>query len=788
MADNAAGPSATPGTGAPTDAPLLPPTPIDSTPNAGPSGPKGKGKGAPPKTAPIPRDGLKNTDAQGKFSNPTLTTNNVTILKNIMRTTVNQNIIARLYAIRRLEARALTVQPQGITVMSEVALMDETNNPVLQEVAHQFPTIINRIPVYAETEFSFFETVFDSKMDESCATTYMTAGAINMRAVTSSLRGNWQMSRAFAEGIVSELKSGLTRNDITTLFIMGHIMTTNLSVMQRNGWPVNRGNMQAGNIVVVNTNVQDPNQTAATVTVEQEAINSGRVSIPARFLSATDWQVIIALATGLPAFIRPANANQRTIASTFTSPPIQFLIYDDRPVVVPAAVAITAAQFLASLTRLATVLRAETCFVKGFIAASTYLCGVIAQHNLQPPAGAAVVPAPQLEQFFITSGMEVRSIQLPRVTGSNFLWDVLGLVEDRLGKADWLALEDEWRALTGCDLDEYLAIQGGVAALYTTGVSTTLHQWNLSGRCLSAYTTIVAGLPQAPVVPFLQYLFLARQKGEFMPLAKVACNMVGQFSAITIYSKSLQAANWCATGRDLNPPHEDTYWNAQWGRNIPYILNPLAIARFLVTVPATFGLSMPPMASDFQSAYVFTGPVDDVYFSAGLGDGEYNIRICSEAPFAHVPYGALAINFIHQHRRLPAAHVISFRQLVKASARRFDTVPEWLEGPQVQPDYHADLHHIAIGTMPTYDWFTQRVLVPHIRRINMAAHEWMAFKLVNTGPSNTAGVVFDITDSTQYNIHLRPNFEALFEIEGVSDTPIDPSSGAPIDGDSNTKN
>lgn len=85
-----------------------------------------------------------------------------------------------------------------------------------------------RAPVHIETQFVFGAPIKESELNLASGMAYITGGAVNARAITSALQGVFEMSRNFATGIAPEFKSGLDRHDLTTMFVISHLIEHNL--------------------------------------------------------------------------------------------------------------------------------------------------------------------------------------------------------------------------------------------------------------------------------------------------------------------------------------------------------------------------------------------------------------------------------------------------------------------------------------------------------------------------------------------------------------------------------
>lgn len=505
------------------------------------------------------------------------------------------------------------------------------------------------------------------------------------------------MSRAFAEGMCPEFRSGLRRFDLTTMFTIGHLMTHTLFTAEENGWQIQRTQLPAGNLVVCNTDVDQQN-VRAQINIALEAISSSRVCIYGRNLTQDDWQVL--RATGLPTFRRPANANVVPLIQTFDCPGIKFMIYNDQETVIPAPAAITALRFRHSLQRLAVLLRAETCYVKGYVRAGTMWCGRVCEqwsHEQGNPHRVA-------EQRYFNSNFETTQISLPRVGSQNFLWSLMNIDTERLGENDWPHLEQEWATLVGSTMREFFTVSAATSALYSLGVSTMLHTWNISGECLNVWLQPLAGNVCA-VFHNLQFLFQPSSSRTFTTLSRMGSSFVGQFTNCTLLSKTFQSTTWCNGGHGIEIIHGDSFWAAEWGRNIPYIVDPLSVTMLLTSWPSTVGYASPVMSGNLSSSFVLTGLEADNYIAPHMSEPKYKSGCTSNRPF----------EYITQHTRIVAPLPISYRQWVKAAGMEVEVIPDWIEGADVQPEFDQDLLRYHAGTMPTYDWFMLRTLVPYVR-------------------------------------------------------------------------
>lgn len=196
----------------------------------------------PPSDGPIGLDGTRPpSDATQKYSNQCLETSLVSNFQLTAPPTVKQTIIDTLVKVQRTEPTAFTIQNLDVLrVMSDNSLNQESGAILAGQVFTDFPMTINNGPVIRRSEIVFTDPIYDSTLDFSRAQAYLQAGAVTSRSIVSAVRGGFSMSRAFAEGMCPEFRSGLRPYDLTTLFTIGHLMTHTLFSAQQNGWPIRR--------------------------------------------------------------------------------------------------------------------------------------------------------------------------------------------------------------------------------------------------------------------------------------------------------------------------------------------------------------------------------------------------------------------------------------------------------------------------------------------------------------------------------------------------------------------
>lgn len=229
------------------------PNSVSSGDGDGSTGPptKGKGKKAPPTgQAPpaLPQGSVKHT-------NGAVSTTLVNDFKLDISASGRQNIIDGLLKHKRVRNDCMVIANNELVISSDNSLYNEAGNMISFQEATAYPQIINTAPLIVQTTITFLPPVSDGALEESLAQSYCQNGAVQSRSLVSSLRGGFKMSRAFAEAIVPQFMSGLQKFDVTTMFVMGHIMINNLATCERNGWVPVMQPVPPGNISLVNTDV-----------------------------------------------------------------------------------------------------------------------------------------------------------------------------------------------------------------------------------------------------------------------------------------------------------------------------------------------------------------------------------------------------------------------------------------------------------------------------------------------------------------------------------------------------
>lgn len=167
--------------------------------------------------------------------------------------------------------------------------------------------------------------------------------------------------------------------------------------------------------------------------------------------------------------------------SLFSSPPLQFVIWDNRPIPVRGAVLVLTSQEIKfTAENIAKTLDKRDEAVQGYVLAQTLLTGVTFGEPVIKQQGHKILR-------YITCGLETDMHLLPRPKGVNVLWTMLHVVKRTVNELP--LFEAEFNRLASLSVHRRMCVGTVVAAMYRLGISAAFHSVNLTGRDITVWAT-----------------------------------------------------------------------------------------------------------------------------------------------------------------------------------------------------------------------------------------------------------------------------------------------------------
>nr|UUV42306.1 MAG: putative capsid protein [Hanko totivirus 9] len=423
-------------------------------------------------------------------------------------------------------------------------------------------------------------------------------------------------------------------------------------------------------------------------------------------MSTADWYLVQAIASGLPFYTAPDADANTTILRHVTTETMPFLIYDDKPIVVPAVGIPSAAALMTSLRRMSEFLQDQDGYVRGYIRACTIAFGKV---QVEGAANA------QSKRYF-TAGFETSTACLPNPGGYNPLWQLLKLAPSSKASADY---EQCWQAMTSFDGGDYLRCGVVTAALYSLGVSAVFHSINISGRELNAWAN---GTPSVST-NLLENLFTKPNDVVTIPLNLAAAGFAQQVTKSVLSPDCFTAINFCRNWVGQAALNDNTGWRQSFGLKIPYIYEPLSLQWILQKWPSLYGYSGIGPQVNLGVELIMSEVNEGNQFSIWQGDSKYLEVAASSRPYLYIPYGMLLCNTILQDLRVDAMPPFAFTPIYKSGGERAAYGPQLVNDVALQPEFYAQIFSIKVGAL-TYDHARGCVLGPVWLREQLPDQVW----------------------------------------------------------------
>lgn len=597
-------------------------------------------------------------------------------------------------------------------------------------------------------------------------------GTPDMNAIVKKLRGCSDISRPIAEKCASRITRNLEIYDTTGFWACGYLFATHLFYCRQFGVVINWHGLAANQIITANLATFDDAGVAQVMTSINKALNEQCLAFRFSQLSPVDIQVIMTIAQGgVASVVRNAQAVNMAFTELFTWPTRHYFIWDTKDFALPEQrLALTHEQVLQSLVALATLLDRMDDLAAGFVKASTLVLCMRAEWNvglegedatkagdnvveidenaLRPATPGCVCrfyksaaelaaeskpsPSPARSKksaeklapaeppkkvkirpvrAAILTILEARTIQIPKVKGHNFLWDLMKTPKPAGFKEPLLV--DDGEALRGMEATQTVCVMLTIGGILSVSASTFFHNANFTGRELNLWAANGGAISSNLLDGVLTVTDNSTNSALFY---RAVIGGVQTLSRFTIHPNVLaHCYQFSGRGNDMELLDEYTWWVNLWARWVPYMTDPLSLSWAWKALAPHWGLTGPSPTVDFTEDAVIGGPNDYEYISFHKGEPKYIEQASSNTPYLYIRYGALAIGIM---RHLAAWPVDDWPIVIRRVKRTMRGSGD-LEPPInnfFQPAYYPELAMIKPGTLITWDWDTQSILVPGITK------------------------------------------------------------------------
>lgn len=649
---------------------------------------------------------------------------------------VRQTVCNTIRACIQCRENTITITDVGSLLIAGKATMPAFGGDLRMQLYHtEFPRVLSADPPTLATTIHFGASKILDVMDIADAGPLVMNGCVNCKTVASHIRDVYRFGRALSENIASYFKDGLQRHDNSSIWVILTLMEVKLYSAQRmNNLPHVQAAPAAGGITLVNVAAPQAKEDAATAAVI-DGICRNKIFLYYKAMTEADFRVIQALTVGVQAFEYGANVPSPHLRP-FTTPGVQFVIWNDDPMdPLPVNHVVTADDVRSTARRMATLMNEKTAYVRGYTRGMTIANGMVIKEQIPGP----IAQEPIYRQRYFTSGLETTTITLPRPMGHNFLWRVLNLEQPPESEANF---NDEYNLLAseGCSMRQQIG--AGVSALFSLGMSTALHVWNISGRELNNWAGYGTGLNNSSY-PLINDLFHQAGNSPGTVISSIACGLAAQITSCAINPTCFPSADFCSDGANLGPLYHYTGWEHVWPHSIPYMARPESMSWMFNKWAHVWCITSPGVKFDFTRDIISAGPVNLQSIKFAAGESKYRDVAKSASPFVYVPYGQLALNVIRQHFRFAGHPLIEYQRIIAGNRNTAieDGLIENVE--HFQPKYENEVYQTVPGTMLTYDWHLNVVLAPQIGRKALGNGLWGVLSRSDKIDSALAGIFLD---------------------------------------------
>ncbi|ASA47276.1 hypothetical protein CFB77_gp1 [Aedes alboannulatus toti-like virus 1] len=573
----------------------------------------------------------------------------------------------------------------------------------------------------------------------------------DVNKIANKLRGRCDISKALAEKLACRINKNLQIHDLSGFFTSGFVLAAHVQLFGCYDIAQNVVPLAADLVITANISVHAEAEVAQTLTSCLKALNEQALSFDASTLSETDIQVIMAIAAGGPSGVITMEGARLYAATSFLDWPTRcYFIYSAKPFALPARRALTCGEIRASLYGIATRLNRFDDMAAGFVRSSTFLVGYVRSWSRAAPLAEGASPARsdarrQHYRGHFYALHETNVILVPKVRGYNFLWDLMGTSQPRTAVDDLLV--PDGKALCGLNDEEVMRTTLGIGALLSCSASSVLNYFNLTARELNTWA---AGVGVASTT-HLKAMFESSTPGLPAPYYLATIGFAQQFAAVNIHPHCFSGMyNFSGLGAGMLHVRDDaTWWWGHFGIAVPYLVQPLSMAWIWKSLADIWGCYGPNPVVDFGRDIVIGGAVDNEYMCFNRDEPLYLRLASAPAPYVYIPYGQFAINIIRQYGRITNVRwVIDMREVARVAQGAGDLGPPIIN--QHQPTFAPGLGFIQTGTLLTFDWDLQCILVPGLSKEVVGEALFMDVCRMGKRALSDVGVLRDRMDTAPF--------------------------------------
>nr|AJT39582.1 proline-alanine-rich protein [dsRNA virus environmental sample] len=639
--------------------------------------------------------------------------------------------------IKHLNSR-LNVRPDRVTIFADRVLLScrvevpgNRQDAFALNMEGEFPRTISANPNVTTFVLTWGEPRMLAPLPPANLDIYRSGHGIDNRTIINALKGNTAIPNEIAVAMSIQIEAAMSINDLSGMFTVGTIVVEHLKICEANQYPVVMGALAAGSILTVNllaaANAMDQN-----INDLNTATSNGYVAIASNHLTADLWQAIIAMAGGRQLYTL-ADRAVFPITAKITCPTTHFLIYGTGAIAVPAPNNIGSHRLEGALRLLATIIKKQPDYVRGWQRASMYINGKLLYRGAANNRRGANIMA---------SSLELNQSNLPRPVDANWIWTWLNIMPlpgpHDMWLEDWIAIRDRFD-------NQSTRIGALFAMTMSLLISSVLNMYNLGGRELNRAPRRQDGNDDTAVRTLITV-----DQDPFPALILHATALLEKLTPARLHPSWFTAPKgWMNTfvgSERLNP---DAAWQGLWRRYIPYISNPLCVNWLWEKYPDVWGYSAAGVRLDISNEAVFTLMAEHNCFNIYMGDSNYLLVRQSTRPFKLVTYGAFCLNTACQTNRIEEAPVISWVAVVRFG----DGGSGWLPGQEFsqefQPQYDAGTHTFVPGTVLSFDWETGRCMAPFLMQNTCGEELWRALTNPVPPPYAVAGFVLNTREASQ---------------------------------------
>lgn len=564
---------------------------------------------------------------------------------------------------------------------------------------------------------------------------------------------------AMAAALAPSILEDLTRYDTSSIWAKAFMTYTVLSDFdfreEENHMAYRYVPPAADPLHLVDITPADGNIAASTLMFSTR-LAAGDLVLHSRDLAAIDIYALRIMSIGPQCLGSLAENLEQHIAAapdhvlfSVVTPQVDWIIVQVGDAALPAQQAITSAQFLASILKIASMCGSNDELVRGFVKACSITYGNMYELNTR----------------YTTASLEMGRFSWNRPWGHNPLWRFLNREASRINSAQFTKDAVSLRSMT---FDEVPRVMALIAVILSLGVSATFNHLNISGAALNSQGGRGAAGNTASRAVITQLLSQNNNRTE--AIFDLMCGFSSQISNMVINRTCFWGSRWSDnfTSFIVADWGVARSWQARWRHYIPYMASPLSVSGLLTSYSHLWGISQPPISFNIHAEIKTEGPAHQYGWYIFRGSEEYERALTCGKPYVYVPYGAMVLNAALQDVQTVGIWPITYQSwtVLGGHAEKGEDIVDIAR----IPGYIAGIRTIEFGNIVTYDWETRSLLSPFVLAADMGAH-WFSLKRRNTMTSDNAGVVPEgglpaiETDLANFNLSdiITGSFTGMFD-------------------------